>query len=91
MSALDDKVTFVVDGVSALLTNTEELVKDVQRLLAQGDTTAAQNALQGVADNLATANQNIQNLDTSVEDASPETPTTPEPTEPTEPSPLDNL
>lgn len=78
VSALDDKVTEVVSGVSTLLTNTTELVKDVQRLLTQGDTTGAQEALAGVVTNLATANENIQNLDTSVEASSPEP--TPEPT-----------
>jgi len=79
VSALDDKVASVVSGVATLLTNTTELVKDVQRLLSENNTTAAQEALDGVVTNLTTATENIASLDADVEAASPE-PTTPEPT-----------
>lgn len=83
---LNAKVTQVTTVVTTVLTNTTELVKDVQRLLTQGDTTAANAALDTVITNLTDAADKLSQVDVAVEAASPE-PTTP----PTTTSPADEL
>jgi uncharacterized protein YoxC len=88
MAAIDDlnaKVTEVSTAVSTVLTNTTELVKDVQRLLAQGDVSGATTALASVVTSLEEANTKLAEVDAAVEAASPET--TPEPV----PAPEENL
>jgi hypothetical protein len=77
MAAIDDlnaKVTEVSTAVSTVLTNTTELVKDVQRLLAQGDVSGATTALASVVTSLEEANTKLAEVDAAVEAASPETP-----------------
>lgn len=49
------------EDVGTLLTTTAEMVKDVQRLLSEGDTTGAQNKLGEVAANLTSASENVAN------------------------------
>lgn len=83
VSELSDAVTGVTSQISSILTNTEELMKDVTRLIEQGNTDAAVAALNDGAAQLAEANQKLADIDTAVENASPETPA------PAEPQPVD--
>lgn len=86
------KVGEVNTAVGSLMETATETLKDVQRLVAQGDTQPALDALEGVITNLTAAKDKVAEADAAVEAASPETPTPPaEPTPEPEPSPLDNL
>lgn len=76
------KVTEVSASVQAVNDVVVETLKDVQRLISQGDTQPAVDALSGVVDSLNEVKTKLQDMDAAVEGASPE-PTEP----PTEPAP----
>lgn len=77
---LNAKVAEVSTAVQSVLTNTTELVKDVQRLIAQGDVSGATTALATVVTSLEEANAKLAEVDAAVEAASPEPTPEPEPT-----------
>lgn len=70
------KVSEVTSKTDEVLATTVETAKDVQRLLAAGDTTAAIDALSNVVTSLESARASLAEVDAAVETASPE-PTTP--------------
>lgn len=79
VSALTDAVAAVQTGVNSVLSDTAELVKDVQRLIADGNTAGATTALNAIAANLADAQASLAGLDVAVETADPEPVTPPTP------------
>ena len=79
VTALGDAVTAVKSEVDGLLADNAELVKDVLRLIADGNASQAVDTLNNMTTNLQSARSALTSLDAAVETADPEPTATPEP------------
>lgn len=80
VSAVGDAVVTVKTEVDGLLADNVELIKDVNRLIADGNTAEAVTTLNNMTTNLQSARSALANLDAAVETADPEPVPAPEPT-----------